>query len=643
MAYINKQDTIGTKTPLDKAEFGYDDYVAGGDAGRVHIGTHEGNKKLAFYDETIEDINRAVSKTLPFNGYIGDKKPMIFSTAVGNEYKTKLPDGYVKVNDKIVSTNDLEIDMTGLVPEVFIAPDVPVVDGDYQVEGNTIKRLEDGVLVDRTQFGITNKILATMREDGTIKTEVCFVDTDIKDCGNVHVVMTDNGYIRSDGKKGLYTKDDDIVTPIGTWTVSNSGSFHEIYNYFGMYEDIDGAIGVRSPLLNSTADCFDPSNVGADIGHPQGIDKSKHVTEDQWIDLRISANTVSESDELNRVSVKAKSGQLDGVGGVVATIYAQEFILYGVSFDGVNTDINSGTDSSYTLSRLEAGDIVKIRGNSGTWYNGYSKIGDIHIFLNEEYEDVSFDFTDNNATSYLLCATRTLPHLSSGTALRPEILANPDRYSDDMKDILASGNPLMFTPNLVDDTGASNIPDGNKTVFKLNNKFTTAHQVLKSTNKGVSWSPLTLDTHYTVSTVTNSITFASAPSADDMIMISNTAKLEAFKVQDLTGFEVIAESDYILCANTNNAITDVASVTNAITGSISTRTDVTEELVILSRINGTLKEYAQTMTTEDAMFSFLIAKDSDGMLYLGVYSSTVGSIDTTDGYLVYPLNKYGEA
>jgi hypothetical protein len=77
--------------------------------------------------------------------------------------------------------------------------------------------LTDARFEDRTQYGIANKILATMRNDGTIKTEVCFVDTDIEHCGNAHIVMTDNGYSKL--SNGLYSKNGDVVTPIGTWTV----------------------------------------------------------------------------------------------------------------------------------------------------------------------------------------------------------------------------------------------------------------------------------------------------------------------------------------------------------------------------------------------------------------------------------------
>lgn len=43
MAYINKKDTDGVKPLLQEGEFGYDKYPAGGDVGRVYVGTGAGN------------------------------------------------------------------------------------------------------------------------------------------------------------------------------------------------------------------------------------------------------------------------------------------------------------------------------------------------------------------------------------------------------------------------------------------------------------------------------------------------------------------------------------------------------------------------------------------------------------------------
>ena len=54
MSSINKRDTNGAKDLLAKAEFGYDDYAAGGDEGRVYIGTGTVNIPLATKQEIFD-------------------------------------------------------------------------------------------------------------------------------------------------------------------------------------------------------------------------------------------------------------------------------------------------------------------------------------------------------------------------------------------------------------------------------------------------------------------------------------------------------------------------------------------------------------------------------------------------------------
>ena len=44
---INRQDTNGVKPLLQVGEFGYDNYPAGGDVGRVYVGTGTENIPLA--------------------------------------------------------------------------------------------------------------------------------------------------------------------------------------------------------------------------------------------------------------------------------------------------------------------------------------------------------------------------------------------------------------------------------------------------------------------------------------------------------------------------------------------------------------------------------------------------------------------
>lgn len=57
MAFINKQDTNGTKALLNKGELGYDDYVAGGDTGRVYVGNGSSNIALAKKSEVDAKLN----------------------------------------------------------------------------------------------------------------------------------------------------------------------------------------------------------------------------------------------------------------------------------------------------------------------------------------------------------------------------------------------------------------------------------------------------------------------------------------------------------------------------------------------------------------------------------------------------------
>lgn len=56
---INKHDTQGTKPLLGKGELGYDDYTAGGDAGRVYVGTGTENIPVAKKSEVMAVDSKA--------------------------------------------------------------------------------------------------------------------------------------------------------------------------------------------------------------------------------------------------------------------------------------------------------------------------------------------------------------------------------------------------------------------------------------------------------------------------------------------------------------------------------------------------------------------------------------------------------
>lgn len=60
MSVIIKQDTNGTKPLLNTGEFGYDNYPAGGDKGRVYVGTGTENIPQA----NIADLEIEARKNL---------------------------------------------------------------------------------------------------------------------------------------------------------------------------------------------------------------------------------------------------------------------------------------------------------------------------------------------------------------------------------------------------------------------------------------------------------------------------------------------------------------------------------------------------------------------------------------------------
>ena len=61
MSKIMYVDTDGTKGILPKATLGYDDYPAGGDEGRVAVGTGSKNVYLAKQEEVEEAREEAVA------------------------------------------------------------------------------------------------------------------------------------------------------------------------------------------------------------------------------------------------------------------------------------------------------------------------------------------------------------------------------------------------------------------------------------------------------------------------------------------------------------------------------------------------------------------------------------------------------
>jgi len=436
--------------------------------------------------------------------------------------------------------------------------------------------LTDSRFEDRTQYGITNKILATMKDDGTIKKEVCFVDTDIKDCKNAHIVMTDNGYSKL--SNGLYSKNGDIVTPIGTWSTLNKGAFHPVYNYFGTSQWKESASGEVNWWQNwyqitgfniiSTSNSFNPalSYVGegkltssTDSGHPQGKFYDI-IYPDQWIDLRIEANAISESDELNRVGTKAKSGQLDGIGGVVATL--ETSLRSGANYAYRYSDnkwelyMNDASKANLYVGQtieFQVQDEGRVRGIiTGTFADDASGAGS--LVLSDTCTELYGTFVNGYKTSKVM-VSYTLPHPSSGTALRTDIIGDPANYPQEWKDRLASGLPLIgMNPLLVDDSGNSLIPDGSRTLYPISSKriSTQADNIvinmdgLYTTNNTQDQSSFTIPNTLAIRRASD----ASDLTNSDFALASYTAKIPTTQVSDPKAVKLVG--NYVTATNSHS-------------------------------------------------------------------------------------------
>lgn len=96
---INKHDTNGTKPLLGKGELGYDDYTAGGDTGRVYVGTGTENIALAEKAE-VETKTTAMTKA-QFNALAEERKANRAGSGFDEWGKHIAISGAIPINDGI--------------------------------------------------------------------------------------------------------------------------------------------------------------------------------------------------------------------------------------------------------------------------------------------------------------------------------------------------------------------------------------------------------------------------------------------------------------------------------------------------------------------------------------------------------------
>jgi hypothetical protein len=145
-------------------------------------------------------------------------------------------------------------------------------------------------------------------------------------------------------------------------------------------------------------------------------------------------------------------------------------------------------------------------------------------------------------------------------------------YPTQWADALANGYTLQGTPLLVSEEGASMLPDGTTTTFKLSNKATAVQQVLKSTDSGATWATAS----YTLNSTANTITFSTAPAVDDLIMVNYTT------TDNPTYPEVNSECLEIgdVAALSNNQVDKGNALITALINKVCVSTDDYEQLLV---------------------------------------------------------------
>ena len=123
MSIINRQDKDGVKPLLQVGEFGYDNYPAGGDVGRVYIGTGTENIQIA---KKADISNYAYSKaevdSLVVDGIVDDATISLTTTWSSAKVNTELSDINTELSDINTELSDINTELANLDISPLLKP-----------------------------------------------------------------------------------------------------------------------------------------------------------------------------------------------------------------------------------------------------------------------------------------------------------------------------------------------------------------------------------------------------------------------------------------------------------------------------------------------------------------------------------------
>ena len=338
---------------------------------------------------------------------------------------------------------------------------------------------------------VTNQILIAKKSDGTWYYETLFVDVTSTD--SAHTALVNNGFSKM--SNGMYSKGTDVVTPVAVWNTLNKGAYHPVFNSEGAdwiwnvehtsakkwYEAYPSGTDSRTSTANLFTHAYGAGYLGSGSVsvHPE-VKYYNIIYPDQLIDLRQEALAPNLVDDLQKSRQNAVSGVTEGVKGKTA--------CYG-EFNTAETN-STASASAFQVnntSSIVVGATIVFLTSAGI------KFKDIVTGVYSNYvtvENVHQRTSGEVYTSILVSQESNI--LSSGTSLSTDVIGDPQFYPQAMKDVLASGKPLIgLNPLLVNQDGDVILPDG-VTSYKsiLSSKSTiTSTDIIASSNQGETWSP----------------------------------------------------------------------------------------------------------------------------------------------------------
>lgn len=372
-------------------------------------------------------------------------------------------------------------------------------------------------------------------------------------------IGADNGrFVASGGNNVLFTgayEGKCFALPIALVHRRNQGAYHPVYNSNGSryFEGTDGGARLwyenNASYVGNIAVCFTKPTaatvngysvdnttlevnngyIGTTSGRADGLFYDQ-VHEGDIIDLRMSSQKVEDYNRLiDREFNKLVAGTVRGSDGEWSIVYSKTLVVtkegYYAPSSGFGTEVDYAEDTTMVIATgaylSQTKKAIAVINGIGYKISNATSTRMYVQKIDGSPIDYRAEFAVGDIVNVVVATLST--RTKSNTLTHTDIIGSPANYPLAWKQSGVSGVPLI-----VAEDGTSLLPTGTTgsdglAVYKLSRKANaTPLQVLKSTDSGVTWTALTVTTHYTFNTTTNTITFTAGniPLVAHLVMVT---------------------------------------------------------------------------------------------------------------------------